>query len=102
MGSDDVAVNAAARSLNARAAGPGQTPVVRRTGTIAPVKEPPKKKSLVGTILAALLLLGVIAYGAIKIRPVFEAARELHAAQVKSGTQCDSGEFQRESNRESG
>jgi hypothetical protein len=87
MGSDDVAVNAAARSLNARAAGPGQTPVVRRTGTIAPVKEPPKKKSLVGTILAALLLLGVIAYGAIKIRPVFEAARELHAAQVKSGSQ---------------
>jgi serine/threonine-protein kinase len=87
MGGDDAVVNAAARSLNARATGPGQTPVVRRTGTIAPVKESPKKKSFVGTIFAALLLLGVIAYGANKIRPVFEAARELHAAQVKSGSQ---------------
>ena len=87
MGGDDAAVNAAAHSLNARAAGPGQTPVVRRTGTIAPVKEPPKKKSLFATILAAILLMGVIAYGANKIRPVFEAARELHEAQVKSGSQ---------------
>jgi protein kinase-like protein/PEGA domain-containing protein len=87
MGGDDAAVNAAAHSLNARAAGPGQTPVVRRTGTIAPVQEPPKKKSLVGTILAAILLLGVIAFGANKIKPVFEAARELHEAQVKSGSQ---------------
>jgi len=87
MGSDDAAVNAAAHSLNARAAGPGQTPVVRRTGTIAPVKELPKKKSLAGTILVAILLLGVIAYGANKIKPVFDAARQLHEAQVKSGSQ---------------
>jgi len=87
MSRDDAAVNAAAHSLNARAAGPGQTPVVRRTGMIAPIKEPPKKKSLFATILAAILLLGVIAYGANKIRPVFEAARELHEAQVKSGRQ---------------
>jgi serine/threonine-protein kinase len=87
MGIDDAAVNAAAHSLNARAMGPGQTPVVRRTGAIAPVKVPPKKKSLAGTILAAILLLGVIAYGANKIRPVFEAARELHEAQMKSGSQ---------------
>ena len=87
MAGDDAAVNAAAHSLNARAMGPGQTPVVRRTGAIAPVKEPPKKKSLFATILAAILLLGVIAYGANKIRPVFEAARELHEAQVKSGRQ---------------
>jgi protein kinase-like protein/PEGA domain-containing protein len=85
MGVDDTAVNAAAHSLNARAGGPGQTPVVRRTGMIAPVKEPPKKKSLVGTILAAIVLMGVIVYGANKIKPVFEAARELHEAQVKSG-----------------
>lgn len=88
MGADDAAVNAAAHSLNARASGPGQTPVVRRTGMIAPVQEPPKKKSLIGTILAAILLLGVIVYGANKIRPVFEAARELHDAQVKSGSQA--------------
>ncbi|MGB2899996.1 MAG: serine/threonine-protein kinase [Candidatus Acidiferrum sp.] len=87
MSGDDAAVNAPAHSLNARAMGPGQTPVVRRTGAIAPVKEPPKKKSLFATILAAILLLGVIAYGANKIRPVFEAARELHEAQVKSGRQ---------------
>jgi len=87
MGGDEAAVTAAAHSLNARAMGPGQTPVVRRTGTIAPVKEPPKKKSLFATILAAILLLGVIAYGANKIRPVFEAARELHEAQAKSGRQ---------------
>ncbi|HEX4544939.1 MAG TPA: PEGA domain-containing protein [Candidatus Acidoferrum sp.] len=83
MGGDDLTVVATARSLTSRASGPGQTPVVRRTGTIAPAKEPPKKKSVVGTILAALLLLGVIAYGANKIKPVFEAARELHDEQKK-------------------
>jgi hypothetical protein len=87
MGGDDQTVAATARSLASRAASPGQTPAVRRTGAIAPAKEPPKKKSVVGTIFAALLLLGVIAYGANKIKPVFEAARELHAAQVKSGNQ---------------
>jgi serine/threonine-protein kinase len=87
MGGEDQAVAATTRTLSARASGPGQTPVLRRTGTIAPVQEPPKKKSLVGTIFAALLLLGVIAYGANKIRPVFEAARELHDAQVKNGSQ---------------
>src|SRR6266481_5497592 len=84
---EDQSVAATARSLNARASAPGQTPLVRRTGTIAPAPEPPKKKSVVGTIFAALLLLGVIVYGANKIKPVFEAARELHAAQVKSGSQ---------------
>jgi serine/threonine-protein kinase len=87
MGGDDQAVAATAGSLTSRASSPGQTPVVRRTASIAPVAEPPKKKSIVGTILAALLLLGVIVYGANKIKPVFEAARELHAAQVKSGSQ---------------
>jgi len=85
MSFDDAAVNAAAHSLNARAGGPGQTPVVRRTGMIAPLKEPPKKKSFLATILAAIVLLGVIFYGANKIKPVFEAARELHKAQVQSG-----------------
>ncbi|HYL86915.1 MAG TPA: PEGA domain-containing protein [Candidatus Angelobacter sp.] len=83
LASDDPTVIAAARSLNARAASPSHTPVVRRTGIIAPVAEPPKKKSIVGTIFAALLLLGVIAWGANKIKPVFEAARELHDAQKK-------------------
>ena len=83
---EDQTVMATARSLTARASAPGQTPVVRRTGTIAPAPEPPKKKSVLGTIFVAMLLLGVIAYGANKIRPVFEAARELHDAQKKGGS----------------
>jgi serine/threonine-protein kinase len=85
-GMEDHTVVATARSLASRASGPGQTPVVRRTGHIAPVAEPPKKKSILGTILAALLLLGVIVWGANKIKPVFEAARELHDAQKKGGS----------------
>src|SRR2546427_218446 len=83
---EDQTVVATARSLNARASTPSQTPVVRRTGAIAPAPKPPKKKSVVGTILAALLLLGVIVYGADKIRPVFEAARVLHDEQKKGGS----------------
>jgi len=75
---EDQTVMATARSLNARASAPGQTPLVRRTGAIAPVPEPPKKQNVLGTILAAAFLLGVIVYGANKIKPVFEAARELH------------------------
>jgi hypothetical protein len=59
---------------------------VRRTGAIAPAPEPPKKKNIFGTIFAAILLLGVIVYGANKIKPVFEAARELHDAQKKGSS----------------
>jgi eukaryotic-like serine/threonine-protein kinase len=81
LAGEEQTVVATARSLNARASAPSQTPVVRRTGIIAPAPETPKKKSVVGTIFAALLLLGVIVYGANKIKPVFEAARELHDAQ---------------------
>jgi serine/threonine protein kinase len=84
--SEDQTFAATARSLNARASAPNQTPVVRRTGALALAPEPPKKKSVVGTILAALLLLGVIVYGANKIKPVFEAARELHDEQKKSAS----------------
>jgi Protein kinase domain/PEGA domain len=90
MGTEEQqSVAATTHSLNTRAASPGQTPVVRRTGTIAPAlaQEPPKKKSVVGSIFLGLLLVGVIAYGGMKIRPVFEAARELHDAQVKGGNQ---------------
>ena len=83
---EEQTVMATARSLNARASAPGQTPLVRRTGAIVPAPEPPKKKSVVGTIFAALLLLGVIAYGASKIKPVFEAARELHDQQKKESS----------------
>jgi len=81
------------RSLNARAANPSQTPLVRRTGALpvqAPVPEQ-QKTSAVATVLAAVLLLGVIIFGAQKIRPVFQAARQLHnlsesAVQPTSGT----------------
>ena len=90
---DDPTVVATARALSARAASPGQTPVVRRAETIPPTPlAPPKKKGVVGTIFATLLLLGVIVYGANKIKPVFEAARALHDAQVKETASSSSGE----------
>jgi len=83
---EDQTVIATARSLNARASAPGQTPLVRRTGVIARAPEPPKKKNVLGTFFAALLLLGVIVYGAYRIKPVFEAARELHDEQKKGSS----------------
>jgi serine/threonine protein kinase len=72
---------ATTRSLNARASSPTQTPAVRRTGPIAPIVEKPKKKSVVGSIFIALLLIGLIAYGVQKLRPVIEEARQINAAQ---------------------
>jgi serine/threonine-protein kinase len=83
---EDQTVIATARSLNTRASAPGQTPLVRRTGAIARAPEPPKKKNVLGTFFAALLLLGVIVYGAYRIKPVFEAARELHDEQKKGSS----------------
>ncbi|HXM96699.1 MAG TPA: serine/threonine-protein kinase [Candidatus Dormibacteraeota bacterium] len=80
---------ATARSLTSRVAHPGQTPAIRRTGTLPPYQEP-KKKNLFATILAALFLLGVIFYGARKLRPVFEDARQLRAAQSDSTSQLAS------------
>jgi eukaryotic-like serine/threonine-protein kinase len=79
----DPTVVATARSLTARAASPVQTPALHLTGALTPPVETPKKKSVVGTIFVALLLLGVIVYGANKIKPVFIAARELRKEQVK-------------------
>jgi eukaryotic-like serine/threonine-protein kinase len=67
---------AMARSLSARAANPGQTPVLRRTGALTPVSEPQPKKSILGTVFAALLLLGVIGYCANKLRPIYEDLRQ--------------------------
>jgi serine/threonine protein kinase len=78
---EDPMTMATTRSLNARASSPTQTPVVRRTGPITPIVEQPKKKSVIGTIFIALILLGVIAYGVQKLRPVFEDARKNNAAQ---------------------
>jgi serine/threonine protein kinase len=71
----DSQVAAASRSLNARSAGPTQTPVVRRTGALHAPAAKPEKKSALATVLAAIFLLLVIVFGAQKIRPVVEAAR---------------------------
>jgi serine/threonine-protein kinase len=77
--SDDPNVSPTIRSLQNRASSPTQTPVVRRTATIPPVVvEEPKKTSRATTVILALLLLGVIAYGLNKLRPEFQAARELN------------------------
>jgi serine/threonine-protein kinase len=79
---DDTA--AMARSLSARATNPGQTPALRRTGTLPPVPEPKPKKSVVGTIFAALLLLGVIGYCANKLLPIYEDMRQQHRTRAAS------------------
>ena len=63
------------RSLQSRVSNPSQTPAIRRTAAVQPYVEP-KKNSPVGTIFAALLLVGVIAYGGYKLRPELQAARE--------------------------
>jgi serine/threonine protein kinase len=83
---EDPMTVATTRSLNARASSPTQTPAVRRTGPITPLApiEKPKKKSVIGSIFIALALLGVIAYGVQKLRPVFEDARQINAARKSS------------------
>jgi len=83
---EDPLVAAAARSLTARASSPGQTPVIRRTGSLAP-SEQPKKKNVVGTVFAALFLVGVIVYGGYKLRPQYEYARKLREAQKTGATE---------------
>jgi hypothetical protein len=70
--------NTPAGRLAAMGAGnPLHAPPLRRTGAI-PAYAEPKKSGIVGTILAALLLLAVIAYGAYKLLPVFHDARQHH------------------------
>ena len=73
---EDSKVAAAAHSLQARAATPSQTPAVRRTGPLLPVPEPEKKPGTFATVLAAIFLLFVIVYGALRLRPELQAARE--------------------------
>src|SRR6202023_290326 len=79
MHNDDL-VGAAARSLASRAANPSQTPVLRRTGTLAPAPEPKPKKSVWGSVFIGLLLLGVIGYCAKKLLPVYYDVRHQHEA----------------------
>jgi eukaryotic-like serine/threonine-protein kinase len=73
----DPQVATTSRSLASRTGNPTQTPIVRRTAVIAAVPER-KKSNTLGTVLAAIFLLAVIAFGAQKIRPVFQAARQLN------------------------
>ncbi|HKV24919.1 MAG TPA: serine/threonine-protein kinase [Candidatus Acidoferrum sp.] len=81
---------ATTRSLNVRAASPMHTPTVRRTGPIQPIQaEAPKKKSMLGSVIVAIILLGVIAYGVQKLRPVIDDARKINAAQKAGDNDVD-------------
>jgi len=62
----------------ARAASASQTPAVRRTGALSAVAEPKPKKSVLGTVFVAILLLGVIGYCANKLRPIYDDVRQHH------------------------
>jgi PEGA domain len=73
--SDDSVIASTARSLDSRAASPTQTPGIRRTGAIAPLSEAKPKKSVLGTIFVALLLLGVIAFCGYKLLPFYYVIR---------------------------
>jgi serine/threonine-protein kinase len=82
-GFGDSQLAATSRYLASRTGNPSQTPLVRRTGVIAAVPEQ-KKSSAVATILAAILLLAVIAFGFQKIRPIFQAARQQNLSTESS------------------
>jgi serine/threonine protein kinase len=75
---DDPNLSPTIHALQNRAATPAQTPAIRRTGPIAPVAEEPKRSSPVLTVLLAMALIGVIVYGFNKLRPEFQATRELN------------------------
>ncbi|HEY4906098.1 MAG TPA: protein kinase [Candidatus Acidoferrum sp.] len=64
-------------------ANPMQAPLLRRTDNIPPY-EPPEEKSIVWTVLAALVLVGVIGFGAYKLKPVLYDVRhpEVHNQAV--------------------
>ncbi len=83
---DDPNVSPAIRSLQNRAANPAQTPAVRRTGPVHPVAEEPKKASPVVSVFLALILIGVIVYGFNKLRPEFQATRELNNRSRQEAT----------------
>jgi len=74
---DDTA--AAARALSARATHPGQTPALRRTGTLAPLPEPKQGKTCLA-LSSPHSCCGVIAYCANKLRPIYEDVRQRRSA----------------------
>src|SRR5579859_3889737 len=73
-----------ARSLQARAASPSQTPAIRRTAALPPAAEVPRKNSPFLTIFLGLILIGVIFFGYRKIKPVFDDARQQNQIQNAS------------------
>ena len=72
---EDSMTSATVRSLQHRVASPTQTPAIRRTGPVQTYEEPKKKNTFL-TVLAAIFLLAVIAFGVNRLRPEFRAARE--------------------------
>ena len=83
---DDLYAANTARSLQARAANPSQTPAIRKTAAFQPVSEP-RKSSPVWTVLLGLILIGVIIYGYKKIKPVFDDARQQNQIQRTATTE---------------
>jgi eukaryotic-like serine/threonine-protein kinase len=79
-GPHETQITATAQALSSRASAPGQTPIVRRTAAIAPVAAAEKKNNLFVTALITVILAGGIAWGALKLQPVFQAAKEFHEA----------------------
>jgi serine/threonine protein kinase len=79
-GPHETQITATAQALSSRVTTPGQTPIVRRTAAIAPVAPPEKKNNLFVTALITVVLAGGIAWGALKLQPVFQAAKEFHEA----------------------
>jgi serine/threonine protein kinase len=79
-GPHETQITATVQALSSRATAPGQTPVVRRTAAIAPVAPPERKNNLFVTALITVILAGGIAWGALKLQPVFQAAKEFHEA----------------------
>jgi eukaryotic-like serine/threonine-protein kinase len=79
-GPHETQITATAQALSSRVTAPGQTPVVRRTAAIAPVAPPERKNNLFVTALITVILAGGIAWGALKLQPVFQAAKEFHEA----------------------
>ncbi|MBS1841310.1 MAG: protein kinase [Acidobacteria bacterium] len=85
---DDLQAAHTARSLQARASTPSQTPVLRRTGVLAPTPEK-RKSSPVWSVLLGLILIGVIVYGYRKIKPVFDDARQQNQIQRTAPAEKD-------------
>jgi len=77
---EDAAAAANANTLQNRASSPGQTPALRRTGPLPPYQEPKKQTSTLTTVLAAILLIGVIIYGGMRLRTELQVVQETNKA----------------------